>query len=67
MVVAVAITLFRSITMFCGIDNMMQNIPHIQYECGNIPHNNVSPTKLCYGELQGYHGVPWKYTIIISC
>ena len=35
--------------MFCGIDNIMQDIPHIQYEGENIPHNIVSPIKHCYG------------------
>jgi fumarate reductase subunit D len=28
------ITLFRSITMFCGTDNIVHNIHHIQIECG---------------------------------
>ena len=28
------ITLFRSITMLHGTDNIMQNIPHIHSECG---------------------------------
>jgi hypothetical protein len=37
------ITLFRFITMFYGIDSLMHNIPHIQSECGNIPHNTMSP------------------------
>ena len=27
------ITLFRFITMLCGIDNIIQNIPHIQSKC----------------------------------
>ena len=27
------ITLFTSITMFCGTDNILQNIPHIQTQC----------------------------------
>ena len=27
------ITLFRIITMFYGTDNILWNIPHIQYEC----------------------------------
>ena len=26
------ITLFRSIAVLCGTDNIMQNIPHIQFE-----------------------------------
>ena len=29
------ITLFISITMFCGTGNIPQNIPHIQFEYGN--------------------------------
>ena len=29
-----AITLFRFITMVCGTDNILQNILHIQFECG---------------------------------
>jgi hypothetical protein len=28
------ITLFKSITMLCGTDNILQNIYHIQSECG---------------------------------
>ena len=28
------ITLFKSITMLCGIDNILWNILHIQIECG---------------------------------
>ena len=28
------ITLFRSMTMFCGIDIIMWNISHIQTKCG---------------------------------
>ena len=31
------ITLFKAITMFCGTDNVLQNIPHIQSD----PQNNV--------------------------
>ena len=29
-----AITLFSSITVLCGIDSILRNIPHIQIECG---------------------------------
>jgi hypothetical protein len=29
-----SITLFISITMFCGIDNILHNISHIHIECG---------------------------------
>ena len=36
------ITLFRSIIIFRGTDNIMWNIPHIQSECDNIPQNIVS-------------------------
>ena len=45
------ITLFKSITMFHGIDNISQTISHIHTECGkypkifcgilSIPHNIV--------------------------
>ena len=38
------ITLFISITMLCATDNILQNIPRIQTEYGNILHNIVSPT-----------------------
>ena len=29
------ITLFKSITMLCGVDGILQNIPHIHSECGD--------------------------------
>ena len=32
----VNITLFRSITMLCGTDNIIWNILHIQFECGEF-------------------------------
>ena len=51
------IALFKSITVLCGIDSILHNIPYIQYECGNIPHNIVSPTKRCYGSEQCYVGL----------
>ena len=35
--------------MFCGTDSIMQNIPHIQTECGNISQNIVSSTEHCSG------------------
>jgi hypothetical protein len=42
------ITLFGSITMLCGIDNIPQNIPHTRSKCGKyyveyrrVPHNKV--------------------------
>jgi hypothetical protein len=28
-----SITLFKSITIFCGTDNILQNISHIETEC----------------------------------
>jgi hypothetical protein len=28
------ITLIRSIIMLCGTDNILQDIPHIYFECG---------------------------------
>ena len=31
------------ITVFCGSDISLRNIPRIHTEFGNIPHNNVSP------------------------
>ena len=39
---AFLITLFRSIKVLCGIDNILQDILHIQYECGNILQSIVS-------------------------
>ena len=59
-----SITLFKSITMFCGTDNIPRTIPHYQLICreyfveycqshvlnvGNILWNHVSTTKHCYG------------------
>ena len=35
--------------MLCMIDNLMQNISHIQIECENIMRNTVSSTKHYYG------------------
>ena len=38
------ITLFKSITMLCGTDHVLQNVPHIQTEYGeynSVPRNNV--------------------------
>ena len=35
-------TLFESINVFCGTNNVLQNIPHIQSEWWNISHNIVS-------------------------
>ena len=35
--------------MFYGTYIILLNIPHIQSECGNIPHDTVSPTKHYYG------------------
>ena len=28
------VTLFKSIRVLCGTDNIIWNIPHIQFECG---------------------------------
>ena len=42
-------TLFKSMTMFYGTDYIMRNILHIQFECRNVPHDIVDPTKHCYG------------------
>jgi hypothetical protein len=38
------ITLFRYITIFYGIDNILQNIPTFRLDAGNILKNIVSPT-----------------------
>ena len=43
------ITFFISVIVFCGIDNILQNIPHIQTECEEYSHNIVSPIEYCYG------------------
>ena len=40
------ITLFRSTTIFCGIDIILCNILHIQSEYGNIMYNIVSPQEI---------------------
>ena len=39
----------RSITMLCGLDNILQNIPMLSMIVENIPHNIVMPTKHYYG------------------
>ena len=46
--VNIIITIFRSITTFCETENIMQNVTHIQSECGehsayilSVPHNIV--------------------------
>ena len=36
--------LFRSIIVFCGTNNILQSIHHIQFDVKNV----VSPTKQCY-------------------
>lgn len=41
------ITLFKSITLFSRTNNIVWNIPHVQYEWWNIPHNIVSPREQC--------------------
>jgi hypothetical protein len=43
------IALFRSITMLCGTNNILQNIPTSNPDMENIPQNNVNPTKHWYG------------------
>ena len=48
------ITLTKSITMFCGTDNVLQIIPNIQVECGNIPQKIVNPIEHCYEYKQCY-------------
>jgi hypothetical protein len=42
------ITLFKRITMFCGIDNIPQNILYIQIEYGEYPWTTISPIEHCY-------------------
>ena len=37
------ITLFRSITMLCGSNNILQNIPHIQNECWEYSTTSSEP------------------------
>ena len=34
--------------MFCGTNNILQNILCMQDECENIPQNIVSPIEHCY-------------------
>ena len=43
------ITLFKSITVFCGTDSIMQNISSFMLNVRNILHNIVSPAKYCGG------------------
>ena len=56
------ITLLRSVTMFCGTDNIPQNN---QSECGGICRdimwNTINPTKHCYG-FEYCYGVPNLFT-----
>ena len=40
---------FKSVTMLCGNNNILQNIPNIQSECLNIPQNIVSRKENCDG------------------
>ena len=35
--------------VFVGLAIILHNIPHVQYEYGNILLNNVSPTVNCHG------------------
>ena len=44
-----SITLFKSITIYCGTDNISQNIPIFKVNMENIQRIIVSPTKRCYG------------------
>jgi hypothetical protein len=37
-------TLFRSLTMFCGVGSILRNISYIQAKYGEYPANIVSPT-----------------------
>jgi len=39
------ITLFKTITMFRYISNILQNIPIVRLHMRNILHNTISPTK----------------------
>ena len=43
------ITLFKSITLFCGTDNILRTIPHVQPEWWNIWQSNINTAKRCYG------------------
>jgi hypothetical protein len=45
----VDITLFISIKVLCGSDNIIWNIPHIHNEYGIILQNIVSFIEHCYG------------------
>ena len=49
-----SITLFRSITMLCGTDNILWNILHIQTECGE------SSAKYC----QSHQKLLWIWIIL---
>ena len=48
------ITLFRSIAVLCGNDNILVNISIIQSDVKNIMQNIASPTYRCYGSKQCY-------------
>ena len=54
MVITITIILFRSITMFCGTDNIIWNILILCLNYGNIMHNTVSPAEHCYGFKYSY-------------
>ena len=43
------ITLFKSMTMFSGTDNILRNIPSFKLNMGNILHNNILSIDHCYG------------------
>ena len=59
------ITLFISITVFCGIENILENIPHIQWESyHNIiqTHNNVLWDWQYFTEYSPYLVCMWEYS-----
>ena len=46
---AMDITLFKSIIMLCGIDNILRYSSHLVWIIGNILWNILSPSEHCYG------------------
>ena len=40
------ITLFKITTMFCNIDNILRNIPHIEYECREYSTKHCQSDKI---------------------
>ena len=59
------ITMFRSITRFCGTDIILQKISHIQIECGEHLHNVVSPTCNIVTDLNNTMPLDCTYESII--